>query len=135
VGCVWLRSLKAGPPPRPLTNLTCPVSSVTLIPRTIASQRTRQVRIDPTAAPKGPPIAEPTAPMTANTPTTADPEGPDPMYQPPMPHATPPPSPKPASPSTSMPGLPPAATPDVSTPGAIMRAERLARARAEKRGK
>jgi hypothetical protein len=34
-----------------------------------------------------------------------------------------------------MPGLPPAATPDVSTPGAIMRAERLARARAEKRGK
>ena len=117
MGCVWLRSLKEQPPRGPSF---CPVSGVTLIPRTIASQRTRQVRIDPSDAPKGP-----TAAVT--TTTTADREGPDPIARPPMPHAAPLPPP------ASLPGSPPASTSD-STLGSIMRAERLERARAEKRG-
>ena len=117
MGCVYLRSLKKHLP-RPLV---CPVSGVTSTTRTIPSQRTRQVRIDP-SAPK-----DPTAAITTST--TTDPEGPGPIAQPPMPHAAPLPPP------ASLPGSPSASTSD-SMPGSISikRAERLERARAEKRG-
>ena len=112
MGCVWLRSLKEHPRP-----LICPVSGVTLSPRTISFQSTHNDH----SAPKNPSTAT----------TTTDREGPDPIAQPPMPHAAPlpPPASAPASLPASLPGLPPASTPG-STPGSIMRAERLGRARA-----
>ena len=113
MGCVWLRSLKEHPRP-----LICPVSGVILSPRTIPLQSQEH---NDHSAPKDPTAAITTT--TTTTTTTTDREGPNPIAQPPMPHAAPLPPP------SSAPGSPPAST-SGSTPGAIKRAERLGRARA-----